>query len=856
MKKKAFLLLFLGLTVSLPAQFYSVGQSTGAPLDFNLNATPFTTLLENTTADTLSAWVGLPFPFVFFGDTVLAYRASDNGYITFDSTTTTSYPANDLPPTPGGPNNAIYAFWEDLSVPANVGVVDRVKAWTYGAAPNRTHAVQWFSVTPAGTNSYVYCTVLLHECGGFQTLLNWSNASGSTATIGCENQNGTQATVVSGSPNLTVPGLGQASTDDIVYTFAPFSLTGDAGISGFVSPSAAGPQVYTIAVDLNNFGNDTLQNVFVYWAINNGPAQAAYLQPNLPPQASTTINHPIQWTPTGAGTYSLCVWTSLPNGNADPIPCNDTLCQSLSISDFDPTCGTVKVVVLGSSTAAGTGPSTQDSAWVWRYRNYLQSLNPANQVINYGVGGTTTYHIMPDFFIPPSGRPNPNPAQNITLALAQNPDAIIINMPSNDAATGVPASETTANFDSLFSMGNRAGVKVYICTTQPRNFGASGVATQIAVRDYVLNTFGHYALDFWNPFATPGGQIDNLYDSGDGVHMNDFGHRLLNEKVKDKGVAQDILFPVANFDYQNTGSTFQFNDLSENATAWYWDLGDGTLDSTANPLHAYRAAGLITACLIAENACQRDTVCDSFLVCLPPIATLTATDQGNRRFDFSSPTPAGVTWQWDFGDGSYSNLPNPTHIYTTDGTFNVCLTFTDTCAADTVCQSVSVCQAPLAFFTYTTPLPFQVDFTDASQYTTGWEWDFGDGATSSQQNPVHVYAGPGNYTVSLIATNGCDQDTLQIPIILLPSGLTDVGIPEVKLFPNPSQGTARLEGLSGLIVITVTNTLGQEVTELVKFEQAGTDTYQVNGKKLPSGVYYLRIHQEQSTRTLTWQISQ
>ncbi|MFT5667674.1 MAG: lysophospholipase L1-like esterase, partial [Vicingaceae bacterium] len=58
----------------------------------------------------------------------------------------------------------------------------------------------------------------------------------------------------------------------------------------------------------------------------------------------------------------------------------------------------IHVVVLGSSTAAGTGPSSSDSAWVNRYRRHLQALNPQNVVTNLGVGGTTTYNIMPDWF--------------------------------------------------------------------------------------------------------------------------------------------------------------------------------------------------------------------------------------------------------------------------------------------------------------------------------------------------------------------------------------------------------------------------------------------------------------------------
>ena len=107
------------------------------------------------------------------------------------------------------------------------------------------------------------------------------------------------------------------------------------------------------------------------------------------------------------------------------------------------------IVVLGSSTAAGAGASQSDSAWVNRYRKAIQQINPNNQVINLGVGGFTSYRIMPDNHQPNPGRPLPNTAKNITKALTYNPDAIIINLPSNDIASGFPITEQIFNFDSI-----------------------------------------------------------------------------------------------------------------------------------------------------------------------------------------------------------------------------------------------------------------------------------------------------------------------------------------------------------------------------------------------------------------------
>ena len=220
-----------------------------------------------------------------------------------------------------------------------------------------------------------------------------------------------------------------------------------------------------------------------------------------------------------------------------------------------PACSTTqsfKIVVLGSSTAAGTGPSSSDSAWVNRYRKYLQGINPGNQVINLAVGGTTTYHIMPTGFVAATpGRPVPNTQHNITKAISLNPDAIIINMPSNDASFGFPPAEQMYNFDSLIAAGEAAGIPVWICTTQPRNNLFTKTQWQIDVKDSILARYGNRAIDFWNTLATPTGTLEPLYNPGDGIHLNNAGHRILFERTKDRQIPTALCS-----DTVSTDSTF------------------------------------------------------------------------------------------------------------------------------------------------------------------------------------------------------------------------------------------------------------------------------------------------------------
>jgi PKD repeat protein len=125
--------------------------------------------------------------------------------------------------------------------------------------------------------------------------------------------------------------------------------------------------------------------------------------------------------------------------------------------------------------------------------------------------------------------------------------------------------------------------------------------------------------------------------------------------------------------------------------------------------------------------------------------------------DASTGNPA--SWLWDFGDGNTSTEPSPTHTYAAAGTYTVTLTASSDCGASSAQQTVSVADAvPVSAFAHDAPqcLGQAVSFTDASTgLATAWFWDFGDGYSSTEQNPAHTYAAEGTYTVTLVASNGC-----------------------------------------------------------------------------------------------------
>lgn len=202
--------------------------------------------------------------------------------------------------------------------------------------------------------------------------------------------------------------------------------------------------------------------------------------------------------------------------------------------------GKCRIVVIGSSTAAGAGAAHPDSAWVSRYRAFVQTLHPKNEVINLARGGYSTYHLMPATAPPPAGRPRPDTARNISKALALQPDAIILNLPSNDAAAGYGLDEQLSNFDAIVQTANGAGVPVWVCSTQPRHFSADKILLQLVARDSILLKYGAFAVNFWDDLAEPNGLLQGQVNCGDGIHLNSTGHRLLFERIRGKNILQQL----------------------------------------------------------------------------------------------------------------------------------------------------------------------------------------------------------------------------------------------------------------------------------------------------------------------------
>lgn len=243
--------------------------------------------------------------------------------------------------------------------------------------------------------------------------------------------------------------------------------------------------------------------------------------------------------------------------------------------------------------------------------------------------------------------------------------------------------------------------------------------------------------------------------------------------------------PVASF--SATAACFnnptQFTDLSSGViTNWDWNFGDGNLDSVQNPSHTYSAFGSFVVFLVvtSPDGCK-DTLGKPVIV--NPLPAVNFTYQpvciGTPTcFQDLSTIPTGTitAWSWNFGDtasgsSNISNLQHPCHAYSDTGAFNVVLTVTSNqnCQSTTILPAV-VFPPPTAIFSAPDVcLNNPTLFSDNSNGATNWNWDFGDGGNSTQQNPSHTYLAYGNYAVTLIASStGSCIDTVTDTITVHP----------------------------------------------------------------------------------------
>lgn len=223
--------------------------------------------------------------------------------------------------------------------------------------------------------------------------------------------------------------------------------------------------------------------------------------------------------------------------------------------------------------------------------------------------------------------------------------------------------------------------------------------------------------------------------------------------------------------------TVSFSSTTTNAARYEWNFGDSSTSNLPNPTHQYTAPGSYTVSLIVFNAsgCSDTLVKPNLLNFLAPVINNVngipykgcTPYTANLSANFTSPEPV-TTYLWSFGDGTTSSSANPSHTYNTAGTYDITLTITTAngCSVTkTFTEAIKIDPPPVPKFSAdpTNACAWKkIQFTDLSTgYISEYSWNFGDGGTSNEKNPMHQYKDTGYFTVTLtIKNNGCEASVV------------------------------------------------------------------------------------------------
>ncbi len=330
------------------------------------------------------------------------------------------------------------------------------------------------------------------------------------------------------------------------------------------------------------------------------------------------------------------------------------------------------------------------------------------------------------------------------------------------------------DFPTIFTSNSTADSASYIAFYQ-WDFGDPGSANNTSGLQSPSHTYDSSATGPHNVFL---------------IIQNNFGCR--DSVIQTINVNFSVL---PNFNYSPTciGDIMSFTNFSGNAnldSLWTWNFGDGQGTSISNPSHYYVYAGTYTVTLTAlsESGCL-STGSKDIVVSAIPVAAFSAPPaciHGSYQLSDSSTVTNGsiVRWQWAIDTLETDTIQNPVYSFDTTGTFPVKLiVYSNIGCVDSVQHNVIVHELPVPNFSFTPQYgnpPLDVAFTNLTDISSTYSWNFGDNTSSSASpSPHHDYQDTGRYVIHLIATSlfGCvDSATKNIYVIkpLLDAAVTNV----------------------------------------------------------------------------------
>ena len=586
--------------------------------------------------------------------------------------------------------------------------------------------------------------------------------------------------------------------------------------------------------------NQTSGSSFAFFGAGSGPGAITNYVWNFGDGSPASSLQSPTHTYSASGAYNVCLTVYGYDSLQNPFTC--TYCDSVYAQSGSPSCNASYTMTNTGNTANFTNTSTASGT----ITNYYWT---------FGDGGNST-------LANPSHTYSSSGYYNVCLSIVAVSsagttqcyycDSVYVGSPVSPCVATFTYNQTSGSSFAFFGAGSGPGTIMNYAWT----FGDGGTSSLMSPTHTYANT-GIYSVCLT---VTGYDSLQNMFTC------------TYCDSVFAQGTTPNC---NANFQSFNTGTnTVQFTDLSTASgtiTNYYWTFGDGGNSTLANPTHTYATSGYYNVCLnivaVSSAGTTQCNFCDSIYVngiTAPCAATFTYTQTSGSSFSFSSlATGPGIitNYAWTFGDGGTSTLANPTHNYTTGGIKTVCLTVTGYDSMQNMfscmyCDSVYVQGGSGCIVTagFTTAMNYlTANFTNTTTCPTcvsmNYKWTFGDGGTSTLQQPSHTYASGGSYNVCLVVTgydaqnNQC-VDSICNTILVNPSSISTVEDNQtVQIYPNPTQGTLTLNlPFTGDMRIKITDMTGQ----IVWMNQVNLSTpkHTLYLESLSKGIYIIQIQKE------------
>ena len=439
-----------------------------------------------------------------------------------------------------------------------------------------------------------------------------------------------------------------------------------------------------------------------------------------------------------------------------------------------------------------------------------------------------------------------------------NPDAITINdglsadIDATDDNTQLSANWTnSADENSDFNyyeycVGTVAGANNIVAWTN------NGTNTNVSVNSLSL-TFGETYFVSVKSVNNAGLETIN---SADGIYIN---QAVVSDSVIAIFHAVDTLLELPN-------ASVVFVNTSVNADSYTWDFGDGDTSTDTNPWHTYTSSGYFTVSLIAHST----TLSDDTLTFIDYVHVSPAQTSVEANFysndvmiylptaiaTFVNTSTNATSYVWDFGDGTSSSDANPSHQYATEGVYTVKLIAHSTSLDDdTLTRATYISVGPIQdtvdanFYALDTIVELGniATFMNTSTNADSYTWNFGDGATATDNNPWHLYADTGYYSVSLIAhSNLLNDDTLvrnsYIHVVIIDNNKIVENNEFISIYPNPTKDFIQIENLDNSInSIKIFDISGKLIREIGNFNRLNKAKLKINISQFSKGVYFVKI---------------